>query len=336
VTNVLTLAPDPAAAPEAPAPRTGVTDRGRLAAVARAELTGHLHDVHLDAVVETLAIACDVPMAIVNVVTPGLQTYPAEIGIGSARTTVTDELSFCAEVVETGEPLVVADATTHPVYAGSPMVLDGRIGAYAGVPLVHDGYVFGSVAVLAAAPRDFSDAELAVLHHQARLAGAVLSLRRSATTDPLTGLPNRTAVMGALDVAVARRSRQGGGIAVLFVDVDHFKTVNDDLGHDAGDRLLADLARRMLGVVRRTDVLGRFGGDEFVAVCSDVANEQTAAAIVSRLLAAAGDVPVSVGVAWCAPDDGDADAAYLLRTADAAMYRAKQRTGSRWELARRS
>lgn len=104
---------------------------------------GHLGDLELNAVVATLRIACAVPIAVVNIVTENMQTYPAEVGVGAPCTTVPDAVSFCAEVVDTRAPLAISDAREHPVYAQNPMVVDGVVGAYAGVPLVDDGVVLG-------------------------------------------------------------------------------------------------------------------------------------------------------------------------------------------------
>jgi hypothetical protein len=137
-------------------PVGGVREPDRLAAVARAELHGHLRDQDLNAVVGTLRIACRVPIAVVNIVSENLQTYPAEVGVGAPCTSVPDGLSFCAAVVDTCIPLSVSDARAHPVYCRNPMVLSGVIGAYAGVPLVDDGFILGSVSIFDGAPRESS------------------------------------------------------------------------------------------------------------------------------------------------------------------------------------
>lgn len=236
----------------------------RLAAVADADLSGHLDDRHLDAIVGTLQAACRVPMAVVNIVTPGLQTYPAEVGVGASQTEVPDELSPCAEVVTSRRSLVIDDLTKHLVYSQSPLVQQGTIAAFAGEPLIDNGVVLDSVSVFDDQPHIFSDAELTVLRHQAQLASAVVELRRSARTDPLTGLPNRALIFDRLALALRRLDRVPGTVAVLFLDVNDFKSVNDRHGHDCGDRLLIELSQRLSSALRRGDTLDRFGGDEFV------------------------------------------------------------------------
>jgi diguanylate cyclase (GGDEF)-like protein len=323
------------------APIGGVTDARRLAVVARAELRGHLDDADLDAVVGTLRIACGVPIAVVNVVTPGLQTYPAEVGVGAPCTAVPDELSFCAEVVDTRAPLSVPDAREHPVYSENPLVRAGQVGAYAGVPLIDDGVVLGSVAIFDREPREFSDEELALLDYQARLAGSVLALRRSARTDVLTGLPNRAVLDDRLSQAIDRLARHPGYAAVLYLDLDGFKDLNDSRGHDVGDWVLVEFARRLTAILRPTDTLVRVGGDEFVAVCEDVADVADGEGIARRMVEAVGAqwvyggqeicLEVSIGVALT--DTRTANPESLVRDADAAMYLAKKRDGSAWELA---
>ena len=186
----------------------GVDDPHRLAAVARAELHGHLGDQDLNAVVASLRIGCSVPIAVINVVTVNTQTYPAEVGVGAPCTTVPDALSFCAEVVNSRSSVAVYDARSHPVYAQNPMVLDGIIGAYAGVPLVDDGFVLGSVSIFNSQPREFTEEHLELLQHQARLASSVLALRRTARTDVLTGLPNRGLFLDRLSRSLARLDRK--------------------------------------------------------------------------------------------------------------------------------
>lgn len=320
----------------APGPVRGVGDPRRLAAVAAAELYGHAGDHDLDAVVATLRLGCHVPIAVVNIVRPGSQTYPAEIGVDSECTIVPDSLSFCAEVVDTGAALTVADAGSHPVYADNPLVVGGIVGAYAGVPLVDDGAVLGSVAMFDTVARAFTSDELELLAHQAQLASSVLALRRTSRTDALTGLPNRTLFDDRLALAVARLERRDALLAVMFLDLDGFKRLNDIRGHGAGDHVLAEVARRFGEALRPTDTLARIGGDEFVAVCEDLATAEDAEQVADRLIATVKDGleldgdPVSVGVSVgiAVTGDADVDVAALMRAADRAMYRAKRRAGS--------
>ena len=153
-----------------------------------------------------------------------------------------------------------------------------------------------------------------------------------ATHDEMTGLANRTLFNELLSNAIARDRRYGRRFAVLFIDLDRFKIINDSLGHEGGDQLLKEMASRLKANVRESDVLARFGGDEFALLAQEVPDRQTAALIARNLLLLAlrpvrisGQqcrVTASIGIAMY-PDDAQ-DVTTLLRNADMAMYRAKE------------
>jgi diguanylate cyclase (GGDEF)-like protein len=315
---------------------TGVRNPARLKAVADAHVHGHLHDPDLDAVVATLQLACASSMAVVNIVGADLQTYAAEIGVGAPCTTVADGLSFCAEVVDTGRSLAVADAALHSVYGQNPLVLNGLVGAYAGVPLIDDGVVLGSVSIFNLHARQYSPDVLDILRYQGRLAASVLALRRSARTDTLTGLPNRALYRDRLSAALARMKRHRGFVCVMYLDIDDFKTINDTDGHLAGDEVLIELGARLARALRQTDTVARLGGDEFVVLCEDLTNATDAETMAARIIAATNEtwiirnrrknIAVSIGVALT--DTPSTDPAALLHDADLAMYAAKRLPGS--------
>lgn len=164
-------------------------------------------------------------------------------------------------------------------------------------------------------------------------------LERLAMQDPLTGLPNRNLLADRLATALHRSQRTKARVAVLFVDIDHFKLVNDSLGHAAGDDLLRQLAHRLEACTRAGDTIARFGGDEFVLVCEDVHDAEEATAIGARVREVCNEpfliddqlmyVTVSAGIVVAT--EGDTPAT-LLRDADTAMYRAKERGRARAEL----
>jgi diguanylate cyclase (GGDEF)-like protein/PAS domain S-box-containing protein len=166
------------------------------------------------------------------------------------------------------------------------------------------------------------------------------ALAHQALHDHLTGLPNRVLLQDRLSLALARCARSGCHVAVVFLDLDHFKVVNDSLGHEAGDRVLRAVSARIANVLRPADTLARFGGDEFVVVCDDIGGPAEATRIARRLLDALEDpvdeadggvhVGASIGVALAS--NGDATAEGMVRDADAAMYRAKERGRGRIEL----
>lgn len=161
-------------------------------------------------------------------------------------------------------------------------------------------------------------------------AGANVQFKHLATHDPLTELPNRTLFLDRLQQVRLGSERTGHLHAVLFLDLDRFKFVNDGLGHDVGDELLLSVVDRLRSIMRASDTLARFGGDEFAILCPNIGNEVTALAVAERIQATL-DAPfqlkavelmatASIGIAI---GDAATDGADLLRDADAAMYRAK-------------
>jgi diguanylate cyclase (GGDEF)-like protein len=159
-----------------------------------------------------------------------------------------------------------------------------------------------------------------------------------ATHDPLTGVPNRTLFYDRLGQALAAADRYRTTLAVLFIDLDGFKEVNDELGHEAGDELLREVARRVSGLVRKSDTVARVGGDEFTVVLNQIGKPEDAARVARNLLERlsapvrlAGRercVVASIGIA-VHPGDGER-ADTLVRNADAAMYAAKRAGGDRY------
>lgn len=171
-----------------------------------------------------------------------------------------------------------------------------------------------------------------VLELQARLLAAKAELEIRATHDVLTGVLNRAGINEGLRREFARSCRDGTPIAVLLLDVDHFKRVNDSLGHDAGDEVLRETTRRIGGVLRVSDLLGRYGGEEFLVVLPSC-DLQAATAVAERIRHAIGDSPMelervcrfvtaSLGVA-AASNATATTIAQLIKSADEALYRAK-------------
>jgi diguanylate cyclase (GGDEF)-like protein len=178
----------------------------------------------------------------------------------------------------------------------------------------------------------------AVITHDdiSALVAAEEELSRTAIHDRLTGLPNRVLLHNRIEHAILRTKAGGADFSVLFLDLDRFKLVNDSLGHDAGDRLLASVAQRLMGAITPADTLARFGGDEFVILAEDAtpASAQVLAVRLRDLLSEPFHVGgqeivigASMGIVNCAA--GDLDPAGVLRDASTAMYAAKEAGRSR-------
>lgn len=160
-------------------------------------------------------------------------------------------------------------------------------------------------------------------------------LAQQALTDSLTGLPNRTLLRDRLGRAVRRLDRHAGMVAVMFLDLDRFKLVNDGLGHDSGDDLLVAVSQRVQAAVRDTDTVARYGGDEFVVVMEDAGSIDHVRAVAERILdevfqpivLAGRELRPCVSVGIAATEDAGLPPDELVRDADIAMYRAKERGG---------
>lgn len=175
---------------------------------------------------------------------------------------------------------------------------------------------------------------------EAALRDANERLQELATTDPLTGLPNRALFADRLDHDLAVARREGHALALLFIDLDRFKAVNDSLGHGCGDELLVEVASRLSVAVRGSDTVARVGGDEFAVLLSSPTSPEEAAVVAERILHSLGASFMTAGVAVhpacsigvaCWPEDCGSKEE-LLQHADAAMYRAKSAGGNRFEM----
>jgi diguanylate cyclase (GGDEF)-like protein len=237
-------------------------------------------------------------------------------------------------VARTGEALVIPDTARDARYSH----FQGRHridGAFASVPMKVQGRLVGLFNVLRpGAP--ISDGDLRLLSSLASYAGLAIAhasmnekLREMAVTDELTGLCNRRALMKRVAHEVERSRAGGGPLAALMLDLDHFKRVNDDLGHQVGDGVLAKVAAGLRAEIPPSGTLARYGGEEFLVLLPDTSRAQaTAVAEKLRRAVAAADRPqpltLSVGLAVF-PDDAAGDSA-LLGAADRALLEAK-RTG---------
>lgn len=249
------------------------------------------------------------------------------------------------QAVTTGEPVLVSDVEGDPRFdPGSLPSPDLRSAALYPARSPRSGRTLAVVAVLG---NDRGALRLRPSVRDSVVSLVTVAVERSvderrlafqATHDPLTGVANRAALIDRLDVALARSRRSGRPVAVLFCDLDGFKGVNDRYGHDRGDRLLVEVANRIVSAVRPSDTVCRTGGDEFVVVCEDLSDARQSEEIAERVRDAIGSRPVgleeaqlevraSVGVSVA--DAHVDDAERVVRAADLAMYAIKQSQAGR-------
>ena len=218
-------------------------------------------------------------------------------------------------------------------------LLANRLEAMTVIPLIGESGAFGVLACFYGRARkfdeDFAQLQTALALQAAQVLARLAlqkQLQHSALHDQLTGLANRTLLQERMDEALAGATRTRLPIAALFLDLDGFKAVNDYLGHAVGDSVLRQVAGRLRTEVRMTDVIGRFGGDEFVVICPET-DEDAATAIAERIRRAIGApydgllpgfrVTSSIGVAIHDDSTGTLSADALFTKADEAMYRSK-------------
>ncbi|MFD9666643.1 EAL domain-containing protein [Rhodococcus sp. NPDC059968] len=237
----------------------------------------------------------------------------------------------------TGEVVVCPNREQETRFATTTMA--GR-GLRSGISVpIGDGTLWGVLTVHSARPRDYTDRDVAFLRAVAAVLSAAIGridaetrVRQQSLHDPLTGLPNRTAAYRRITAALDTAHQDHTLLALLLVDLDDFKIVNDSLGHAHGDAALIRLAGRLAGAVRPADTVARLGGDEFVIVCEDIGTEDAATSLAARITAllrtpdptAGPPMPLRASIGIAVSDHTATPTAdELIRRADLAMYRAK-------------
>lgn len=344
----------------------GEDDAGRLSALGRYAVLDTPPEPAFDRITALAADLLDAPLALISLVAADRVWFKSVFGPLDLRE-LPRARAPCAAAIETvlgGEATCLLDGAwmrEHP-----PLDDGRRLVFYAGVPLESDdGHRIGMLCCLDVRPRRLTPRQhrhlgllAAVVMDEMELrrsamqlsrlsealAGACNDLERRASYDPLTGVLSRGAMLERAARLVERAGTGGKGAAVLLVDIDHFKRVNDTHGHAAGDRVLREVADRMAASCRGDDLLGRVGGEEFLAIFADVSGDE-AVAIAERFRAAVARRPITVtpgreiavsisgGLRPVAAGVPAPDLPAAMAEADAALYRAKSAGRNRIVLA---
>jgi diguanylate cyclase (GGDEF)-like protein len=313
----------------------------------------------LDRLVSRIVDVLPVSAAGITLISPGLNLHYVSASSESAlrfeRLQTALSEGPCVLAYETGQAVLVEDLRNDrrfPKFA--PLALDAGLVAVYTFPLHHGRRQLGALNLYREEVGPLGDAALEAAQTLADVAAAYLlnaqareelneasqQSRDLALHDALTQLPNRVLLMERLDHAVLRARRSGKVAAVLFVDLDRFKLVNDLYGHKVGDDLLIAVAGRITGALRSGDTLARLSGDEFVILCEDLNEASEVDVIAARVVAAVAvpfivaghelNVTASMGIAFSGR--GDQLSEQILEDADAAMYQAKRDGGAHHQI----
>ena len=289
-----------------------------------------------------------VPIALVSLVSEKCQWFKSAQGITAAETP--REISLCGHAILRDDTFVVEDASKNPDFADNPLVTgEPFLRFYAGHPLKYEGSAMGTLCIIDRVPRQFTPSDLETLRSlaawaenelktsalseaQTQLLKELNETKRIALVDPLTKVWNRTGMDVLIHRELERARRQRHRVVMMMVDVDYFKQVNDTHGHAAGDVTLKEIAQRIRSSVRPSDVIVRYGGDEFLLFATDCPDE-TAKILAERILSRVRDEPVEAGTATfnvsltlgvsSAVANKELDPDRLKKVADEALYDAK-------------
>jgi diguanylate cyclase (GGDEF)-like protein len=338
------------------APRIPENEIQRIAALRATNLLFTPSEERFDRITRLASRLLGTPIALVSLVADQCQWFKSVQGLDATETR--REISFCGHAILGEETFVVENATDDPRFADNPLVAgDPNIRFYAGHPLhAEDGSRVGTLCVIDRNPRQFTPDQLEVLRDLAALVETELQrgqlsetqrdlarerdeLKLKASIDGLTCMWNRSAIMELLGAELARAKR-GIPMCVAMIDADYFKKVNDTYGHQAGDAVLVELAKRIRAAVREYDAVGRYGGEEFIAVLSncklEVAQtvcERIRECVTGEFIATpAGLLDVTVSIGLAAYDAEHANRESIVGAADSALYLAKANGRNRVEI----
>lgn len=308
-----------------------IVEEDRLNALREYRILDTEPDESFERITRIVSAALRVPMAAITLVDADRQWFKSRIGVNLNETP--RSASFCAHTMIGDTAMVVPDAMLDPRFLDNPVVLgDPRIRFYAGFPLVSPGGMpLGAVCALDIEPRTASPEELGLLKDLAALVVEQLNLRLLASTDDLTGSLRREAFFEAASRELRLSHQYEWPTSCLMIDADHFKSINDNHGHEVGDEALAALVEAIKSGLRSTDIVGRIGGEEFavllprtsLAAALGVAERirKQVSAIEIQAMPDPIKFTISAGVADAMEGE---NITKLLHRADVALFRAKQ------------
>lgn len=319
-------------------------EAARLSALRRLEIIDVPHDRSFEHILEIVRTICEVPAAGVTLIDETSRIVLASDGFAE-RDPVQRESSICNTTISQREPLIINDTLADPRFAEADLVQrEPFVRAYAGAPLVlASGHQIGSLCAFDYKPRSFTQVQGVVLAQLARCVVREMELRQRASTDAMTGFLSRAAFMAGLGRLYNAYTQSRTPAVLAILDLDHFKAINDQYGHAAGDEVLKRLSQVCHERFAEGALLGRLGGEEFGIALSRTGSDEAVQALSALLRDVAAirlddepgvSVTASIGLAPMSADFSDVSS--WCRFADAALYAAKHNGRNRLSVAQGS
>lgn len=311
-------------------PASPSNEVARLAELRSLDLLDTEPEERFDHVTRLAQRLFNVPIALVTLVDRERQWFKSNQGLNVHETS--RDVSFCGHALHSNEVMIVSNATVDVRFADNPLVLgDPGIRFYAGCPITGPGgHVLGTLCIIDRETREVTPEDEQCLRDLAGIVEQEIAARHLATVDKLTGLSNRRGFETLATKSLQTSARRRTPATLLFLDLDHLKSINDDFGHATGDEALREFAELLTSEYRESDIVARLGGDEFVVLLNDTeegnaATERITVALRQRNAATARayHLGASVGFALFKPDGSDTLEA-LVQRADGAMYAVKR------------
>jgi diguanylate cyclase len=322
-------------------------EQSRLASLLALDVLDSAPEAQFNSLVRAAAYVAGTPISLLSLVDVNRQWFKANIGL-PGLTETTRDAAFCAHTILQDDVMEVPDALRDERFADNPLVTGSSgIRFYAGAPVrLADGSCVGSLCVIDRAPRKLTAEQLEILRQLAQATAAALEGRRAvqqlreasgeihynATHDALTGLVNRSEFEARLRRVLQKASEDRSEHALLYIDIDQFKLVNDSCGHAIGDQLLQHVGKLFADTIRTRDTLARLGGDEFAIILEHCSAEQAQrvaqqicdAMAAFRFMHDDRSFRVGASIGLVPVDDRWTTAAAIMQAADASCYAAKE------------